>query len=261
MSYEREEIMKRRAERKKRIRRRRIFTAFLSFVFISLLVLVILCFTVLFPIKTVSAKGSKLYTAEQIVTASGITEKNNLFTVSEKELTEKIRVKLPFVDAIEIKRELPDTLIITATDAKECACIKDGDTYYTLSRKGYVLSSYPEKPEGVFLIVCNSKPLTLGEKAELKKENEINAISLVVDNLTTKKIVIDYIDVSDILNITAKVEGRFVVNFGNSANLDKKIAHLSAMVSKIEENKTGKINLSMWTSQKTEGTFVEGDIN
>lgn len=260
MSYEREEIMKRRAERKKKIRRRRLFTGFLTFVFFSLIVLVILCYTVLFPIKSVAAVGSKLYTSEQIITASGLSEDDNLFRVSEKELTEKIRVKLPFIDSIKIKRKFPDELIITASDAKEFACIKDSDIYYTLSQKGYVLNSYSEKPD-VLELICNNKPLALGEKAALKEVKEANLLKQLTDSLMAENIKIDNINVTDILNITAMVEGRFIVNFGNSTNLDKKIAHLGGVVLKIDKEKTGKIDLSMWTSQKKEAAFVESEIN
>ncbi|MBQ7725630.1 MAG: hypothetical protein IJT66_00635, partial [Clostridia bacterium] len=68
------------------------------------------------------------------------------------------------------------------------------------------------------------------------------------------------IDLSDELAITVKVENRFVVNFGTSNYLENKIKHLASMVQAIDLKKTGTINLSMWTSSKTEGTFVEGEI-
>ena len=121
MTYEQEDIKRRRAKRRRKIRRKRIITGFISFLFLSFVVLSILCFTVFFSIKRVSVSGSKIYTPEQIIKASGITQDNNLLLVFEDKLTEKIRIKLPFVDGIKIKRDFPDRLILTVIDAKEYA--------------------------------------------------------------------------------------------------------------------------------------------
>ena len=68
---------------------------------------------------------------------------------------------------------------------------------------------------------------------------------------------IDGIDITNELAVTVGVDGRFSVNFGTSNNLSEKFAHLSGMVKNIAEDKSGKIDLSMWTSSNTQGTFVE----
>ena len=211
--------------------------------------------------KNISASGSKLYTAEQLISASGITSEDNLILVNKEDTLEKIRHTLHFVDDIKIEKELPDSIHITATDAKEYASFKEGDLYYTISKSGYVLKSYEEKPKNVFLIITDFEKAVLGEKAIIKNSNSAELLKTMVDCLNQKDIPIDAINVSDSLNIEARVCGRFIVNFGTNTNLEKKILHLSGMVNEIEKTKTGRINLSMWTSSKTEGSFVEGSIN
>ena len=260
MNYSQEDVNRRRKERRRKIRKKRIISGLISFFILSLVVLAILCVTVFFPVERVTVTGSKKYTPQQVVDASGITQDTNLIVVSENKLTEKIREKLPFVDSIKIKRDFPNHLLLSVNDAKEYAVIKKGSEYYTVSKKGYVLSKYSKKPKDILEIVCGKKNLTLGKMAELNSESEVSAIEQIITNLRNKSITINYVDVTDSLNLEVKVCGRFIVNFGTSANLDKKIAHLDGMVAKIDQDKTGKINLSMWSSQKTEGTFVEGDI-
>lgn len=260
MKYSQDEVNRRRKERRRRIIKKRIITGLISLFILSLVVLAILCITVFFPVEQVSVTGSKKYTPEQVVSASGITQDTNLILVSEKSLTEKLRVKLPFVDDVNIKRDFPNHLIITVSDAKEYACLKKDKEYYTVSKKGYVLNSYRKKPKNVFEIVCDKQDLVAGTKAVLKKESQVEIITQIVENLNSKSIAIDYVDVSDSLNLEIKVSGRFIVNLGTNTNIDKKIAHLGGMLKKIEPEKTGNINLSMWSSQKTEGTFVETEI-
>ena len=67
-------------------------------------------------------------------------------------------------------------------------------------------------------------------------------------------------DITDELAITVKAENRFNVNFGSANFLENKFAHLAGMIKNIGADKTGKINLSMWTNSQTQGTFVEGGL-
>lgn len=259
--YSQDEVKRRREERRRKIRRKRIITGLITFLIFSVVIFAILSVTVLFPVKHVSVTGSKRYNANQIVSASGVTQDTNMILASAKRLGDKIRLKLPFVDSIKIKRDFPDRLIITVTDAKEYAAVKSGDSYYTISKKGYAINKYSEKPEGVFEIVCSVDDITLGTKIEVKDKKQSENLETVIKNLEAKSIPVDYVDVTNSVSIKAKICGRFLVNFGTNTNLDKKIAHLKGMVQKIDETKTGKINLSMWSSQKTEGSFVESEIN
>ena len=84
MTYSQDEVKRRRAERRRKIRRKRIITGFISFLIVSVIVFAILSVTVLFPVKRVSVTGSKIYTANQIVKASEVTQNSNIFLVSSK---------------------------------------------------------------------------------------------------------------------------------------------------------------------------------
>ena len=71
---------------------------------------------------------------------------------------------------------------------------------------------------------------------------------------------VEYVDVTDKMAIEAKIDGGFIVNFGSSKDFESKVKHLLAMMEEIGENDTGKINLSMWDSQNTQGAFVKTEI-
>ena len=91
---------------------------------------VILSLTVLFPINNITAKGSEKYTAEQIISSSGIKTGDNLFVSSVN--TEKLREKLPFIESVKLKRTLPDSITITVKDAEPYACYCSDGMYYTV---------------------------------------------------------------------------------------------------------------------------------
>ena len=231
---------------------------FMLFIVLLILVGVILSLTVLFPINNITAKGSSKYTAEQIISSSGIKTGDNLFISSVK--TDDLREKLPYVESVKVNRTLPDCITITVKDAVPYACYYSDGMYYTVSKLGYVLEALEEKPDSLFEIRASGIKCSLGKAVTFTSKKTEDLIYEIGGYAEDYGLSLGYVDVTDELAITAKAENRFIVNFGTSNFLSNKFAHLSSMIKNIEETKTGKINLSMWTTENTEGTFVAGDI-
>ena len=250
-----DEFARRRMLRQKQLRKRRRFVFFIFFMVVMLAVGVALCFTVFFPVEKVVVSGSKIYTPQQIADACGLSTKDNLFAFSGDKLQETLRLKLPYVETVKIKRELPGTVRITVTDAKAAACYLIDAHYYTVSESGFVLSDSEEIPQNVFEIRAKDVKCTVGREVKYGNPATGEMIEQFVTLIEEKKIKTDYIDVTDILSLSAKVEGRFEVDFGTSNYLDRKIAHLAGMIQGISPEATGKINLSMWAPDKTQGVF------
>jgi cell division protein FtsQ len=249
-----DEFIQRRKARQRKIRKRRI-TIFLTFFIILLLVVgIVLSLTVFFPIKNITAKGSKLYTSDEIIAYSSIKNGDNLFTVSEEKTLEKLRLSLPFVETVEFSRSLPDTLNIKVTDAKEYVCFENNGKYYSVSKSNWVLASYDEKPKDLMEIKASKVKCKIGTEVEFSDQEKLEHIA---DLLKRYELEVSYIDITDDLSIKAKINGRFEVDFGTTENLEPKIKHLISMMENIGKKKKGRINLSMWTAQKTEGIFVE----
>lgn len=250
------DVNKRRAARQKKARRRRLKIAFIFFLIIALITLAIMCFTVFFPIKRINVSGSEIYSKSEIIKASKLTTDDNLFVVSEEEIENNIRQKLPYVDSVKLKRVLPDAVILTVSDAKEYAYYQSGDNYFLLSDSGYILKKQTEIPENVFQIVTSGIEGEVSQKAEYKNGAEEELVNTLISALQNKEINIDKIDVSNILEISLEVEGRFTVVLGTTDYTEEKIAHLKGMIESIPDRK-GKINLSMWTPTNSQGSFVE----
>lgn len=250
------DVNKRRAARRKKARRRRLKIAFAFFLIIALVILTIMCFTVFFPIKRINVSGSEIYSKSQIVKASQLTTDDNLFVVSEEKIEGNIRKQLPYVDSVKLKRIFPDAVILTVTDAREYAYYQSGDSYFILSDNGYILKEQTKTPENVFEIVTGGIEGKVGQKAKYKNYVQEELVNNLICALNQKEINIDKIDVTNILEITIKVEGRFTVVLGTTDYTKEKVAHLSSMIENIPDRK-GKINLSMWTPTNSQGSFVE----
>ena len=79
-----DEFIRKRIERQKRIRKRRLITLFCFLIVLLLCTGAILCFTVFFPIEKIKIQGNALYTAEEIIKNSDVDVGDNLFSASQK---------------------------------------------------------------------------------------------------------------------------------------------------------------------------------
>ena len=82
----RDEFLEKRKARQRKARKKRAITTFIFLMACLVITAVILCLTVFFPIKNITATGSKIYSNAEIVKQSGISVGDNIFTFGENTL-------------------------------------------------------------------------------------------------------------------------------------------------------------------------------
>ena len=244
-----------------RRRRKRIRVAVLLCSVIVLLATIIgvLSATVFFPIKNISVSGSTLYENSEIIDASDIKSGDKLFGISEKKVRNLVTVELPYIKNVELKRNLFDEVEIVVTETVDVYCYLYNGKYYTADFDNKILAIFEEKPQGITEIKVENLPvIEIGRILNIGEEN-FDLARNIHSILSGSNVKIDRLDISDISAITAIVEGRFSVNFGTIQDIESKTEHLRAMIEKIDSENgkdvTGKINLSVWKSDKREGYF------
>ena len=83
----------------------------------AIVIAIVCCATLFFQVTEITAEGNHIYTAEQIVAASGISVGDNLLSVKKANAATLIMTSLPFVESVHIERTLPDRVRITVTES------------------------------------------------------------------------------------------------------------------------------------------------
>ena len=245
-----------RRQRKRKIRKRSFFSFVLVLLLIGAGVFGYLLKTRLFPIKKVAVEGRIIYEPGEIISAGGISDKTPIMSITERSLKKTLQKKLPYVETVRIKRNFPDSVVITVGDAKEVFAVKSEKEYFTLSESLRVLARYPELPENKVEIKAKDLKLKIGETVDFSSARETELFDLLYNYTKEKGIKLNGIDISNTVHITVFVEDKFEVNLGSDENIKEKINHLSGMVKEIGERK-GRINLEMWSKTDSKGTFIE----
>ncbi len=234
---------------------------FIGLVLVVVAVLVVLSLTVLFPVKSIEVEGETRYTPEEIVEVSALVTGENLLLTDTDTAAARILKQLPYIGEAEISRRLPGTLVVRVTEADPVYALETDGQYLLLNEKNKVVDTSTQKQPGLLLI----RGMGLGNweaGADIAFQDAAQA-SLLTDLLTRLEnaaLPVTLVDMSDTVSLRFVLDNRILVEFGSSADLDKKLAHLSATYADIAAEETGTLDLSWWTESKKEAYFRDGAL-
>ena len=127
-------------QRRRANRRQRFFHAVGRILFIGILVAAaILALTIFFKVNTISVEGAMRYSAEEIVTNMDVREGDNLYLWNKVKVSNALMERLPYLESVQIRRHLPDALVVTVTECTATVAVPSDGGYYYLSEQGKVL--------------------------------------------------------------------------------------------------------------------------
>lgn len=253
--------MRKSALRRKKRRRRRLTGWLVFFLIVAVGVGIALSLTVLFPIREIVATGQSRYTAEQIVAASGIREGDNLLRAG-RDAQQKIQSALPYVGTVSLKRELSGRIILEVQDTAAAACFQSGETYVLTDESHRVLELAGEAPSGVlFVRLAGAVQAELGGTLSFSDAAEKELLESLFEWTLPSGLQINALDISDPLDITLTIEGKYRAKFGSKANYKEKLEHLKKMLASIDVNRQGEIDLKSWTPDRPQSYFRDAVIS
>ena len=241
------EISKERAavKKKKRVRRNIAITAlFIVFVVAFLGIYIYAKGT---PVANIVVEGDSIYTSKQIIEASGVEKGVNMFTVSESKVNAAVCSGLPYIHSVDVKRKLPDSIIMTVTPTNDRYLIANGKQYICVDGYDVIVSDEGKKLEDGFFRIkgFEKQEFTVGT-AYIPSENNAERYGLVKEIFAaTEKhdnIRKGVINISDMRNVRFYCNG-VMIYLGNCFDTDKQITDAANILrTQFAEGEKGYIN-------------------
>lgn len=217
--------------------------------FVVICTAITLALTLFFRIRTIQVSGNSRYDRDTIIQAAQIREGDNLFLMNKYDAAARIRRTLPYVETVQFRRTLPDTLSIVVTECTSpAAVIQDGQAYL-LCDKGIIVDQMSPaaakklpQVEGLTLIdpVVGSEAATANDQT-LALEQLLELLQALDDRSLAGDV--QSIDLTDPSQITLRYLNRFDVCFPRSTDYGYKLDYLLAVVEKLEVNEKGTVNM------------------
>lgn len=189
-------------------------------------IFLLLSTTVFFGVENILVTGSSNYTAEEIISASGIKAGDNLVRTNTGKCEETIESRLVYIEKAEISRSFPSTIIINVEASVPVANFICDDYTLLISSGGKVLDKLSESKAGLlnFVGTSPSPDLIPGSHFLSSDENTDSAIKKLMEYFTEgKKDNITLIDVSDRTDLCYVYDGRITVKLGSASDIEYKM--------------------------------------
>lgn len=217
-----------RVNSRKRMRRRR---RFMNVYIVIVLVLVAVIgfaasYTFLFNIGEITVSGeSDMYSAQQIVDASGIHEGDNLLRLDTEKSEQKILDELLYVETAEVNRDFPSSLEIKVTRCIPSFNVNIGSKTLLISKQGKILAVNSFITDGL-PVFYGYKPAASepGEYIYSEEEFKNDAFTALMTSMAKMEdMTISNVTLADEHNIVVNYKNGMVFKMGNWNDAEYKL--------------------------------------
>ncbi|SFW43213.1 cell division protein FtsQ/DivIB [Ruminococcus flavefaciens] len=249
---------------RRRIRRRQRWTNVYGLVVILLVLTVgiTISYTFLFNINEIRVSGqSDMYSAEEIVEASGINKGDNLLRLDCEKSEQRILDKLLYVETAVVDRDFPSSLDITVTKCIPAFNVNYGEGTLLVSKKGKILADNGFITDGLPIIYgFDPADHTPGKPAASENEHKNDAFHELISSMSTKEDgSIMTVDMSDEHAIIVNYKNGMIFKMGNWNDVEYKL-NLADTVMQDETVKGKKGYLTMIGTKQCSFRTSDGPV-
>lgn len=241
---------KRKKSKKKKKRKIKPIAKLILLVIIFIGIIIFAMISPMFNIKKIEVIGNEKLSSDTIISLSGVSEGKNIFRISKKDITKKIKED-SYINSVSIKRKIPSTLEITVKERKKVYQIKVINSYVYLDYQGYILevSAKDGKVPIIEGLTTEQNTLLNGKRVNNDDIEALETILKITDIAKSTNILklINKIKVQNGEYLLELQKENKTVYLGKDSDLTNKIVYLKAII-KAEKGKKGII-------------FLNGDLN
>lgn len=156
---------------------------------VRLLILAVICVIVYmimhssaFTVEKIELEKNDRFSLELVKEVTGLKTGVNLFEVDLKDC-EKALEKRPYMKDAEVKRKLPDTIVVNVDVRQPVAVVKQNGMFIMLDREGYVLEKRKKLPHYTFFDGMTVSEATLGQVVKVKETEKYQRYMNLIDEM------------------------------------------------------------------------------
>lgn len=240
--------------RKRGSRGRNYIMYYILIAIIVIVVLIILANTVLFNCTSIEVEGNSRYTAEQIISPSGLKEGQNLLHIDTGDAEARILAALTYIDMTEVKRVFPTQIKITVQEAEKWFQVSQGGVTAAISRMGRIVELGSDSDLPV-IVGYDAEELVPGKTLVSTDSGKTSIPSEILEKAEKHGIEgISQIDITDRFNISVECGDNITLLLGGIAEIDSKLAVAASTI----KTETSNVIINL---HSTDTIFVRDKVN
>lgn len=236
-------------------KRRRIFRIIKWTTLMALIIGGSVCFLLspYFNIKSITTTGNEKITSEEIISLSGIQLEENMFKVSSSKVEQAIKANA-YIDSVELKRKLPDSIVLQVVERKPAYMLMIGNAYAYINSQGYMLEISKDALELPIItgFSTSEDQIQAGNRLNTEDLEKLNSVIQIVDSANSNEIgnLVTKINIEDKQDYVLELESENkTVHLGDTSNLSTKMLYIKTVLEN-EKDKEGEIFVNTDLSDK-----------
>lgn len=225
-------------------RKRAIKRLIISLIILIIAIVIFIYKAPIFNVKQITFKGMTTVNEKELQSKVKDYRGQNIFTIDKDEVTNKV-LQNPYIKEAKVKKKGISALNISVEEVEISYYIQDGANYKVITNEGFYVEQLTnlEGKNLVSVVGVQDNGKGIGEKI-IDDENTIKVLNEFTPliNSTLSELGVSKIDVSNVLNIKAYINGVEIL-FGDTDNLIEK---MNTVLNILEQNiiKKGYIDVS-----------------
>lgn len=187
----------------------------------------------IFQIVSISVEGISALTAEKVIALSGIEEGDNFFTVNTWDAKKSLRQN-PFVEAVKIRRVLPNKIIITITERRSIGYIVTSDGYVQVGEDGRLLAIQQQLSNYNLPVISGVDLSELPAIGGFIKNEKLTQVLEILQNCDQSLLDnIAELNVGQEYYIVAYTNQKLEVRLGGLDNIEQRLQDLNVILTEI----------------------------
>lgn len=220
-------------------------------VMLAVVAAIVLGVAIFFRVGTVDVQGNTIYSADQVIMASGLEEGDNLLMVNRFAVAGRIKAMMPYVRDVSVSPSLPDTVVIQVRESDVAVLVQsDVGAQWYLNTDGRVMGTTVEGFRGQ-IITVDGVTVTAPKAGEPAVAAEgqsdgLDAALQVIRQMEGTGLLeqVTKVDASKSYDLVLWCEERLEIRLGGNEDLEYKIQYLQVILEDLEEYQMGTIDLT-----------------
>ena len=241
-------------------RHTRMVASYIGVFFIIVIAAVVLSLTVMFKTTEICVEAENLpYTNEEIISASGLSLKDNIFMAKRKAAEKKLVETFPYVEEADVSFRIPGTQVITIETAVPSYQVQFSGGYAVVSANCRILEINENQRSDIPLLkgikLDHTQP---GEYITFEKASTKQILDEVAGNINENDINNIYgIDISNAANIELNYDNRITILLGLPEDVGYKLRTAKAIINgSLSPNDRGTLDVSLANSDRRSSYFT-----
>lgn len=243
----------RRTPRKRSRQGRENQTGFLGklLIMLALVAAIVLGVAIFFQVNDVQVQGNRIYSAEQVIEASGLESGDNLLMVNRASVVGNVQAQLPYVQKVSVGRVLPDTVVIRVQESEIAGIVEaDVGSKWYVNTEGRILGSSLDGFQGQIIELTGftvTAPAA-GQQAvaSVEMEENMKAALQVLAEMEGSGLIeqVTGINVEKSYDIHLYCGEQYDILLGGTDQLDYKVWYLQGVLEQLQPYQAGIIDLT-----------------